>query len=413
MEIHHSQKPFKVVVWHRQAGKTTLAINELIKKAITKSKEVYWYVAPNYKQAKDIVWKAPDMLFKYLPKELIANTNAVELSITLKNGSIIALKGADSPDSLRGMRPKFVILDEYGDMKQDVWNTVLRPVITAQKDAEALFIGTPKGKNHFYDTFQRGKQQQGRWQSWLLKASESGIIPQESLAEAKKEMTEAAYNQEFNCDFIDSAVSVFKRIDENVCSEELVIHRTKLYKLGVDLGKHQDWTVITPIDLHTWQVGTPERFNQIDWNLQKAKIEAMSLRYNKARITLDSTGLGDPIFDDLQSRGLSVEGFKFTEESRRQLLNNLIILLEQDKIKLPNYEPLINELKAFRYELAVLPSGMTKIRMKVPEGLHDDCCMSLALVCWGLISKLSHETLQKSSEFSSQQQLEQTIRFHY
>jgi hypothetical protein len=151
----------------------------------------------------------------------------------------------------------------------------------------------------------------------------------------------------------------------------------------VDLAKYNDWSVLTPFNLNTFIAYPQERFNQIDYNLQKAKIEAMARRFGNALIWPDSTGVGDPIVEDLKARGLRIgndgEGFKFTKVSRMNLLNNLAILLEQDKIKIPDDEGLISELESFQYSL-----GETgKIKVKAPEGLHDDRCISLALAVWG------------------------------
>jgi hypothetical protein len=122
----------------------------------------------------------------------------------------------------------------------------------------------------------------------------------------------------------------------------------------------------------------------VDWNLQKAKIEAMARRYSDALIVPDSTGLGDPIVEDLRQRGLRIAnegaGFKFTETSRRQLLDNLAILLEQDKIRIPNDEGLLTELESFRFEM----SDQGRIKVTVPQGMHDDRVMSLALAVYGV-----------------------------
>lgn len=332
------------------------------------------------------------MLFKYLPKELIDSTNETELTVKLKNGSLIVLKGADNPDSLRGSRPKGIVVDEYGDMKSDVWDVVLRPIMTAQEDGWVIFIGTPKGRNHFFKLYNQGLEG-GNWKSWVLKASQSGVIPQESLDEAKREMTEAAYNQEFECDFLDDATSVFKNINQHLYNETLSPQQGRMYQLGCDLAKYNDWTVLTAVDLHTFQALIPERFNRIDWDVQKAKVEAFALRHNSGIMYVDSTGVGDPIYEDLRNKGLNVESYKFTYDSREKLLRNLVMLIEQYKISLPNYEPLINELKSFRYD--VTNGGKTK--MTVPDGVHDDCVMSLALACWGLTSPFSEPTFGDSN----------------
>ena len=152
---------------------------------------------------------------------------------------------------------------------------------------------------------------------------------------------------------------------------------------------------VTPFNLNYFIAYPQDRFNQVDWNLQKAKIEATALRYNDALIWPDATGVGDPVVEDLKSRGLRIggenqEGFKFTELSRQNLLNNLAILLEQDKIKIPNDEGLIGELEAFRYELT--DRGKTKVT--VPEGMHDDRVMSLALSVWGIREPIRQDPYQ-------------------
>jgi hypothetical protein len=123
-----------------------------------------------------------------------------------------------------------------------------------------------------------------------------------------------------------------------------------------------------------------DRFNQIDWNLQKAKIEAAYHRYGKPQIYMDSTGVGDPIYDDLIKRGMRVISYKFTETTRRDLLVNLGLKLEQDKIKIPDDEILKAELQSFHYEL----SDSGRVKIVVPDKLHDDCVFSLALACWEL-----------------------------
>jgi phage FluMu gp28-like protein len=147
----------------------------------------------------------------------------------------------------------------------------------------------------------------------------------------------------------------------------------------VDLAKYNDWTVCTPFDLTTFKVGEQLRFNQIDWALQKSRIEAFARKYNNAKVVVDSTGIGDPIAEDLQRTGLNVESFKFTESSKRQILDNLQILLAQNKIRIPKDEGLIGELRSMQFSMT--ENG--KINIKVPSGITDDRIMSLALAVKG------------------------------
>jgi phage FluMu gp28-like protein len=120
--------------------------------------------------------------------------------------------------------------------------------------------------------------------------------------------------------------------------------------------------------------------------LQKAKIENIYLKRNRGKVILDSTGVGEPVYDDLYNRGITIEAYRFNVKSRMDLLRNLQILLEQDKIKIPNDPVLISELKSMQY--ALTPSG--NVTVQVPDGMHDDCIMSLALSVWGIPDRPIH-----------------------
>jgi hypothetical protein len=141
--------------------------------------------------------------------------------------------------------------------------------------------------------------------------------------------------------------------------------------------------VISIIDLNTFEQVYLERFNQMDWALQKAKIEAVYLRFGRPKGFIDATGVGDPIMNDLETRGVRLEPYIFTEQSRKDLLTNLTLKMEQRLIKLQDNEVLKKELEYFQYELS--PNG--KLKIKVPDGLHDDTVFSTALSVWDLPHK--------------------------
>jgi hypothetical protein len=346
---------------------------------------------------------------EHFPPEMIAKKNDTELFLQLTNGSTWQLGGVDNPDSWRGTNPVDVVFDEYSEMKEDIWTQIIRPILT-ENHGTASFIFTLKGRNHAWKLSQYAKQNEGEWGYFLLNVNDTKAIPEEELAKTRKEMPEAFYRQEFLCEALDDAGQVFKRVEQNVWSGELQPVADKFYTVGIDLAKYQDWTVLTPIDLHSFKVGFQERFNQIDWPLQEAKIEAFLRRYNGAKGRLDSTGIGDPVYDHLSQKGLNIESFKFTEESRQFLLENLMILLEQDKIKIPDDPILKNELKSAQYQLG----ERGKVKIVVPEGLHDDCLMSLALAVWDLPSNpMPHETEKMVSEFNRGEVVSEISRFHY
>lgn len=180
-----------------RAGKTVACVNELLTRALaTKKKDArYGYVAPFYSQAKQIAW---DYLKAY-GQQIIVKINESELSVDLVNGSRIRLFGADNYNALRGLYLDGVVLDEFADMRPSVWGEVLRPAL-ADRKGWAVFIGTPKGNNDFYRIYQQSKLDPD-WFSLILKASESGLINWDELADARKSMSEEQYEQEFECSF--------------------------------------------------------------------------------------------------------------------------------------------------------------------------------------------------------------------
>lgn len=373
-EIHNDKHRYKIICWHRQAGKSTLAINEIIKRAFS-IKGTYFYIAPTYRQAKMIAW---DMIQNYLPAKLIAKKNENELSILLINGSKISLKGADSPDSLRGVSLNGVIMDEYATMNTNVWNEIIQPTLT-RTDGWAIFIGTPRGKGHFYEMFKMGtRAEPNNWRSWQLSAHKSGILPQEELDEIKRNLPERLYQQEYMAEFQDDGGVVFNGVKFCVKGHLSYPDPSHEYVMGVDLGKADDFTVMTVIDKNMSHVVAFERINQRDWNLIKAKIEACARRYNTCLTRIDASGMESPIIEDLRRQGIEVDGFVYTASSKKQLIENLILLVDQQKISFPPIQELVDEMELFSFDI----SASGNIKYGAPHGFHDDCVNSLALACW-------------------------------
>ena len=189
---------FVVVVAHRRFGKTVLAINQLIRSAVECQRERprLAYIAPTYTQAKSVVWDYLKHFAGVIPG---VKFNESELRADLPNGGQVRLYGADNPDSLRGIYLDGVVLDETGLMQTRVWQEVVRPAL-ADRLGWALFIGTPNGQNLFWELRNRAAQGDG-WQLFEYRASETGVVPAEELADAKRTMSDDSYQQEFECSF--------------------------------------------------------------------------------------------------------------------------------------------------------------------------------------------------------------------
>jgi phage terminase large subunit len=197
--FHESTVRWRVAVAHRRAGKTVAFVNEAIRGALTCSQPSprFGYVAPYLSQAKAIAW---DYVKRYCAPIPGVKFNEAELRADLPNGGRIRLFGADNPDSLRGLYFDGAILDEFGDMDPRVWTEVIRPALS-DRHGWAAFAGTPRGKNAFYDLRNRGKRGEDDWQLWELKASQTGILSAEELADARASMDTAAYEREYECSF--------------------------------------------------------------------------------------------------------------------------------------------------------------------------------------------------------------------
>lgn len=214
-ELHSLKKRWNVLVCHRRSGKTTATINHLIRDAMLTNNSRYAYVAPYFRMAKQIVW---DMLKYYSRPIPSVQFNEAELRADYPNGSRIQLFGADNPDSLRGLGFWGVVLDEYSQMPSSIFTEVIRPALV-DHEGYAIFIGTPKGRNSFYDIYSKNKDNPD-WYVELLKASESGIVPQEELDDARKNMSLDEYNQEFECSFTASIKGAYYADQLQICRQE-------------------------------------------------------------------------------------------------------------------------------------------------------------------------------------------------
>lgn len=198
LKLHEAldESRFAVCVAHRRFGKTVAAVNQLIKSAISceRDRPRFAYIAPTYSQAKAIAWD----YVKHFTAPLEPNVNETELRVDFW-GRQIRLYGADNPDSLRGIYLDGAVLDEPAQMRANVFSQVLRPAL-ADRKGWALFIGTPAGKNQFYDIAKQSKALPD-WAFLEFKASQTGIMPADELAAARGVMTPEEYEQEFECSF--------------------------------------------------------------------------------------------------------------------------------------------------------------------------------------------------------------------
>ena len=205
-EVFEDDTRFKIVAAGRRTGKSRLAAWKLILNALQVTRGHVFYVAPTQGQARDIMWQT----LLELGHEVIKNAHINNLQITLINGATISLKGADRPETMRGVSLKYLVMDEYADMKPSVWEQILRPALADQKGG-ALFIGTPMGRNHFYDLYTYGlTADDPTYKSWHFTSYDNELLDPEEIDMAKKSMSSFAFKQEFMASFEAQGSEIFK-----------------------------------------------------------------------------------------------------------------------------------------------------------------------------------------------------------
>jgi hypothetical protein len=231
-EIVEAPQRFKVVVAGRRFGKTHLAIRELCRHASPPDQTV-WYVAPTYKQAKMIAFKA--LKKKLLTLRWARKINETELSFELKNGSIIALKGADNYDSLRGIGLDYLVLDEFADISSEAWYETLRPTL-ADREGGALFIGTPKGLNWAHDLFTAQDEYPEEWRSFSYTTIEGGNVKPEEVEAARRSLDIRTFRQEFEATFETFSGRVFYAFDRKYNLRTYVDPLPREIHIGMDFN---------------------------------------------------------------------------------------------------------------------------------------------------------------------------------
>jgi len=206
LEVFNDNHRFKVVAAGRRFGKSRLAAWMLLIEALKSKEKDVWYVAPTYQQARDIMWG----MLKELGHEVIVSAHENTSVLTLVNGRKISLKGSDRPDTLRGVGLAYLVLDEYADMKPNVWEQILRPALSDVQGG-AMFIGTPKGRNHFYELYkyaESGKDEE--WAGFHYTSYDNPLIPAKEIEAAKTSMSSFAFRQEFLSSFEAASRDLFK-----------------------------------------------------------------------------------------------------------------------------------------------------------------------------------------------------------
>lgn len=354
--VLNEARRFNVLCCGRRFGKSALAVNLLAEMAL--GGHPAGYFTPTYKLLDGTYTECVTAL-----SPLIARKNEHQF-IELITGGRIEFWTLENELAGRSRKYKRVIVDEAAFTKDLLkrWNEAIRPTLTDLK-GDGWFMSTPKGKNDFFRFFNKANDD-ARWAAWQMPTSTNPYIDPEEIEDARHDLPELAFSQEYLAEFNDNVANPFGHAYIQQCTYPLSNLPAVCY--GVDLAKSFDFTVIIGLDKNG-SVCHFDRF-QMDWRSTTRKI----LDLPAVSIAIDSTGVGDPIGEDI-ARQRPVELFKFTSQSKQQIMEGLAVAIQKREVTFPA-GPIVTELENFEYEYT-----RTGVRYTAPPGLHDDCVCALAM----------------------------------
>lgn len=390
---HAGQRPvmdsnarFKLMCAGRRFGKTKIA-GALGHKKCRRERQMVWWVAPTYKivkrgYAEVLRQLPPDVLTKPAPPETSFDAGRPVI-LNFKTGSKLEFYSAERPEGMLGEGVDLVIMDEAATMKEHIWTQIVRPTL-ADRRGEALFISTPRGRNWFYNMYQRGQDDMYKdYESWRFPSMANPFIPAEEWLEMEQTLPAAVYEQEILAEFISNAAAVF-RLPADGSAIRPIQSPEGHVTLGIDLAKHNDFTVICGINSGNRQPCYHERFNSVSWPEQRRRIHdaVAQLEDNGCTVSvmLDSTGIGDVVYDDLSIEGLDAVPIKFTPQWKQMAVMLLAADLERGDAFI--HDDQRTEFESYAYEIT--PAGRWKY--EAASG-HDDEVSAMLLAHWGVVNE--------------------------
>jgi len=383
-EIFNSDGRIVVVDKGRRAGFTKGAANNTIKVALSgKKKKGLWVDTVNSNIERYVerffipsLKKLPDSLWKWQKQQKVLHICDFYMDF----------RSVDNPENIEGFGYDYMILNEAGIILKNryLWQNAIKPMMW-DSDCQVFIGGTPKGGGgEFEELYQRGIDPlQQSYVSYQLTAFDNPYVPDAVIYEDMKSMPQRVIDQEIYGKFLDDTGVVFRGVKEvailNPNGEE--VQNDHIYVVGADLAKLEDFTVLVVYDRTTNEQVMQMRFNKLEWPFIRSRIQEVSKKYNNALVMLDATGVGDPTYDDLSRMGVPVEGIKFTNTLKKQLIEKLANWIELKNLKMLQLDETIQELSIFTYDFS---EKTDRVYYGAPPGFHDDIVIAHALACWSL-----------------------------
>lgn len=377
-EILTSSAKRKVVVAGRRAGKTTLAALGAIEDMLDGKKVL---ITSTTQDQADTFWDKAKFWLRPMLNAKIVVKNETRRLLQFGDYGRIRVKTGSNPDVLRGDDADFIIFDECALLDPAAWYKVAAPMLT-DRDGSALFIGTPHRKNWFFHLYQAACDPHNeRWQAWHFPTMENPFLSTVAVRELSREMTEEAYRQEIMAEFLDGDGVVFRKV-RDAATARLRHPYQGAFVCGLDWAQQRDYTCIVVMDAMVGKMVAMDRFNKVDWALQRGRLKALVSKWQPQMIVAEANSIGGPNIEALQREGLPIVPFMTTAQTKANLIERLVLAFEQGVIRILNDPVLIGELEA--YERTVNQyTGQSKYG--APSGMHDDTVMALALAWYGCL----------------------------
>jgi hypothetical protein len=372
--IRLEARRFNAVSCGRRFGKSVLAQDRLVETALAGYPVAYF--APTYKMLAE-VWREISATLQPVARRV----NSQEHRVELITGGTLDMWSLDNPNTARGRRYKRVAVDEAAMITglQEAWQKVIRPTLTDYK-GDAWFLSTPKGLNFFWTVFQWGQDPEREdWASWQMPTTANPFIDPGEVEDARRELPELTFAQEYLAEFLSSEGAVFRNISGNLTADPNTTpaeHTGHILVAGVDWAQVRDFTAISVVCATCAREVALDRFNQIDWAFQRARLTHLVKHWHVRHVVAEWNSIGGPNIEALQAEGMPVVPFVTTATSKPQLIQSLALAFERTECAwLP--EPIARgELEAFEAKV----SGATgRVSYGAPEGLHDDTILARAL----------------------------------
>lgn len=384
--MHCRNERYVAECWPRQHGKSTGMAYEMLWSCASKPRCLVWLVAPTYDLCTPIFDEleravADKCKFDEFKPTQISRR---DLYITWNNGSRLQCKSAENVLGLQGRRLDRLFIEEAASISDPlVWQQYLRPML-AVTQAPMMAISTPKGFNWFFDLAQKGMDPlEPDYFFGRAPLGCSPYIKPEEIEEARKTLPQRVFQQEWEAEFVSDAGAVFRGVKDCVLpgvENNEPPQEGHFYAAGVDLAKYQDYSVITIIDRIRKRQVYFERFNEVDWHRQIPIFAAIVNKYggHQCPVLVDSTGVGDPIYEYMRKSGMRVYGYNLQSGSKEDIINHLALLIEKRELSLMDIQEQTNELVGYEYHR----TKTGRLSMSAPGKQNDDCVIALALAAW-------------------------------